>query len=316
MSALAEFMILSGGDNRLPMLEKHLYQQSAKKFFQPKTTSNYSWWKGDRLTGSVETKLICCWDKVLLVEAQGSRKVPNEEELDFLADPGVVEGLVTHTVITHNAAYQADDLDAYDSDSDDFSTTKAALMANLSSYGSNVLSKEKEAKNIDKEIALEKKVKELDNIICKMGQFAQTVPMLYDGSVISKETNVISIVDSEENLMFEEESQSKMILKQSDPMVLEKKVNIKPINYAELNRLSKDFGKRFIPQQELSYKQAFRLQTSHPNTDQSAFSRVKIKAPRELPKKQLLIKNDRVLDEIISQDIVNIVVNSSMDMNT
>ncbi|GJS58992.1 ribonuclease H-like domain-containing protein [Tanacetum coccineum] len=39
-------------------------------------------------------------------------------------------------------------------------------------------------------------------------------PMLYDGSVIAKETNVISIVDSEETLMLEEESQSKMILKQ------------------------------------------------------------------------------------------------------
>nr|GEU69578.1 hypothetical protein [Tanacetum cinerariifolium] len=71
-------------------------------------------------------------------------------------------------------------------------------------------------------------------------------PMLYDGSVIAKETNVISIDYSEETLMLEEESRCKMLLKQSDPMVLEKKVNIKPINYAELNRLSKDFGKGFF----------------------------------------------------------------------
>ncbi|GKG21670.1 retrovirus-related pol polyprotein from transposon TNT 1-94, partial [Tanacetum coccineum] len=34
-------------------------------------------------------------DKVLLVEAQGNGKVLNEEELEFLADPGVAEGLVT-----------------------------------------------------------------------------------------------------------------------------------------------------------------------------------------------------------------------------
>ncbi|GJX05795.1 hypothetical protein Tco_0193727 [Tanacetum coccineum] len=68
--------------------------------------------------------------------------------------------------------------------------------------------------------------------------------MLYDGSVIAKETKVISIADSEETLMLEEESRSKMLLKQSDPKVLEKKVNIKPINYVKLNRLSKDFGKR------------------------------------------------------------------------
>ncbi|GJS92760.1 integrase, catalytic region, zinc finger, CCHC-type containing protein [Tanacetum coccineum] len=182
-------------------------------------------------------------------------------------------------------------------------------------------SKEKEAKNIDKEIALEKKVKELDNIVCKMGQSAQTMhmltkpqvfydnnlkqalgfqnpfflkkaqqirPMLYDGSVIAKETNVISIADSEETLMLEEESRSKMLLKQSDPIVLEKKVNIKPINYAELNRLSEYFGKRFVPQQELSDEQAFWLQTSHPNTDQSASSPIKIDAPLELPKVSLI----------------------------
>ncbi|GKA71713.1 hypothetical protein Tco_0777852 [Tanacetum coccineum] len=59
--------------------------------------------------------------------AKGSGKVLNEEELEFLADPGVAEGPVTRTVITHNASYQADDLDAYDSDCDDFSTTKAVL---------------------------------------------------------------------------------------------------------------------------------------------------------------------------------------------
>ncbi|GKC54632.1 hypothetical protein Tco_1077377 [Tanacetum coccineum] len=79
-------------------------------------------------------------DKVLLVKAQGKGKVLNEEELEFLVDPGIAEGLVTQSVITHNAAYQADDLDAYDSDYDEISTTKAVLMANLSSYGSDVLS--------------------------------------------------------------------------------------------------------------------------------------------------------------------------------
>ncbi|GJS77842.1 retrovirus-related pol polyprotein from transposon TNT 1-94 [Tanacetum coccineum] len=36
----------------------------------------------------------------------------------------------------------------------------------------------------------------------------------------------------------------------------------------------------------------------------------------EIQKKQFLIENDRLLDQIISQDIVNIVVNSSMDGNT
>ncbi|GKC52609.1 hypothetical protein Tco_1075354 [Tanacetum coccineum] len=70
---------------------------------------------------------------------QGPGKVLNEEELEFLADPRVAKGPVTQMVITHNAAYQADDLDAYHYDCDDFSTTKVVLMANLSSYGSDVL---------------------------------------------------------------------------------------------------------------------------------------------------------------------------------
>ncbi|GKD73921.1 hypothetical protein Tco_1332203, partial [Tanacetum coccineum] len=78
-------------------------------------------------------------EKVLLVEAQGNCKVLNEEELEFLADSGIAKGPVTQSVITHNATYQADDLDAYDSDCDEISTAKAVLMANLSSYRSDVL---------------------------------------------------------------------------------------------------------------------------------------------------------------------------------
>ncbi|GJW27761.1 putative ribonuclease H-like domain-containing protein, partial [Tanacetum coccineum] len=73
-------------------------------------------------------------------EAQGNGKVLTEEELEFLADPGIAKGPVTQSVITHNAAYQAGDLDAYDSDCDEISTAKAVLMPNLSSYGSDVLS--------------------------------------------------------------------------------------------------------------------------------------------------------------------------------
>nr|GEW01014.1 hypothetical protein [Tanacetum cinerariifolium] len=91
--------------------------------------------------GIIQRKRDATWfrDKVLLVEAHKNGKVLNEEELEFLADHGIEEGLVTQMVITHNAAYQVDDLDAYDSDCDDFSIAKAVLMANLSSYELDVL---------------------------------------------------------------------------------------------------------------------------------------------------------------------------------
>ncbi|GJS61071.1 retrovirus-related pol polyprotein from transposon TNT 1-94 [Tanacetum coccineum] len=328
-------------------------------------------------------KMDATWfgEKVLLVEAQGNGKVLNEEELEFLADLGIAKGPVTQSVITYNAAYQAGDLDAYDSDCDEISTAKAVLMANLSSYGSDVLFEVPYSDNTNNYM-LNQSVQEMsyseqphlvnypeneitsdiniipysrylletqnaavqdtnssgqqDALILSVfeqlsNQKAQQIrPMMYDSNVIAKETNVISIADSEETLMLEEESRSKMILKQSDPMVLEKKVNNKPIDYAELNRLSEDFGKRFVPQRELSDEKALHL-----NIDQSASSPVKIKAPRELPKmeavvqqhhvdkqcfgiqkKQFLIENDRLLDQIIYQDTVNIVVNSSMDPNT
>nr|GEV71289.1 hypothetical protein [Tanacetum cinerariifolium] len=78
-------------------------------------------------------------DKVLMVQAQGNGQILHAEELAFLADPGILEGQATQTVITHNAAYQADDLDAYDSDCDELNTAKVALMTNLSQYGSDVL---------------------------------------------------------------------------------------------------------------------------------------------------------------------------------
>nr|GEW82944.1 uncharacterized mitochondrial protein AtMg00810-like [Tanacetum cinerariifolium] len=74
-------------------------------------------------------------------------------------------------------------------------------------------------------------------------------------------------------------------------------------------------NKNYLMNKLFSYK-------LHTHTDQSASSPVKIEAPRELPKcfeiqkKQFLIENDRILDLIISQDIVNIVVNSSVNMIT
>ncbi|GKA25613.1 retrovirus-related pol polyprotein from transposon TNT 1-94 [Tanacetum coccineum] len=97
----------------------------SKHFTKPKRKRDDSWFK----------------DKVLLVQAQASGQILHEEELAFLADPRIPEGQATQIVITHNVAYQADDLDAYDSDCDELNTAKVALMANLSHYGSDALAK-------------------------------------------------------------------------------------------------------------------------------------------------------------------------------
>nr|GEW30822.1 hypothetical protein [Tanacetum cinerariifolium]GEW32806.1 hypothetical protein [Tanacetum cinerariifolium] len=201
-------------------------------------------------------------DKVLLVQAQANGQVLQEEELEFLADTGMTESSSNQTIVTTNAAYQADDLDAYDSNCDELNSAKIALKENLSHYGSNNLAekservleklknddkastsyessleietlkhtmskhlKEKasleqkitplkndfqkeESRNIDRELALEKHVKELNNIAFKRSQSAQTLkPKLYDGSVIEK-SDAIVILDTEETLMLAEEMQT------------------------------------------------------------------------------------------------------------
>nr|GEU34359.1 retrovirus-related Pol polyprotein from transposon TNT 1-94 [Tanacetum cinerariifolium] len=329
--------------------------------------------------------------------------------------------LKDRSVITHNATYQADDLDAYDSDYDDITTAKVSLMDNLSRYGSDVLSevneehltankslsakllrykervelleerhnmdlstqekliiddvireknarfanfeqeinslkqtlseqlkekesltktltvfknesKEKEAKNIDKEIELEKKVKELDNIVYKMDQSMQTVhmltkpqvffdnntnqalgfqnpfylkkaqqmnPMLYDGFIIAKGNYVMSIADSEETVRLDEESH---------------------------------FGKRFVPQLELSTEQVFWSKISLSPVDPSTCSTtVQTVVPKKLPKaveqrrvktkcfeiekKKILLENDRLLDQVMFHDIMNVAMNNSVNNN-
>ncbi|GJU45933.1 retrovirus-related pol polyprotein from transposon TNT 1-94 [Tanacetum coccineum] len=78
-------------------------------------------------------------DKVLLVQAQAGGQALTEEEIAFLADPGLPDIQTSQTVITHNVAYQADDLDAYDSDCDELNSAKIALMVNLSRNGSDAL---------------------------------------------------------------------------------------------------------------------------------------------------------------------------------
>nr|GEZ29817.1 hypothetical protein [Tanacetum cinerariifolium] len=55
----------------------------------------------------------------------------------------MAESSSNQTVITNNAAYQADNMDAYDSNYDELNSAKIALMANLSHSGSDNLAEVK-----------------------------------------------------------------------------------------------------------------------------------------------------------------------------
>nr|GFB51884.1 hypothetical protein [Tanacetum cinerariifolium] len=108
----------------------------SKQCIKPKIKRDDAWFK----------------DKLLLVKAQANGQIIHEEELAFLADPGIAEGQATQKVITYKAAYQADDLDVYDSDCDELNTTKVALMANLSDYGLDALAEVHNPDNIDNNV--------------------------------------------------------------------------------------------------------------------------------------------------------------------
>ncbi|GJR52322.1 hypothetical protein Tco_1402843 [Tanacetum coccineum] len=142
-------------------------------------------------------------------------------------------------------------------------------------------SKEKESKYIDNEIVLGKQNKELET--------QRIQPTLYDGSVIAKEHAVISVIDDEETLILEEESRPKMLDKQNDPISIEKKIKISPINYSKFYKIKEDFGKRFVTQKELSTEEAFWLKhSSLSETPIKSHTPIRIEAPSELPKVSLV----------------------------
>ncbi|GJR57323.1 retrovirus-related pol polyprotein from transposon TNT 1-94 [Tanacetum coccineum] len=99
--------------------------------------------------------------------------------------------------------------------------------------------------------------------------------------------------------------------------MLEKKVNTTPVDYAVLNQLSQDFETRFVPQTELSAEQAFWSQNYVNSPEPTLSSRpTKVEVPKELPKVSMVNTSLKKLKHhlaVISKDIVNIIVNSSVD---
>ncbi|GJQ92620.1 hypothetical protein Tco_0003759 [Tanacetum coccineum] len=167
--------------------------------------------------------------------------------------------------------------------------------------------KEKEDKYMEDEIDLENKIKELDNIIFKVGQSTQIVhmltkpqafydnihkqalgyqnpfhlkkaqwikPTLYDGIVMSAKHVAMPVIDNEETLILEEEIRSKMSEKEKDPEAIKQNISHKPIDYEKINKLCDDFGKCFTPQQEFSAEQAFWLRMSNPSSKPSDASSI------------------------------------------
>nr|GEW98204.1 hypothetical protein [Tanacetum cinerariifolium] len=220
-------------------------------------------------------------DKVLLVQAQVNGQILHEEELTFLADPEITEGQATQTVITHNAAYQADDLDAYDSDCDELNTAKVALMANLSHYGSDALVEVHNPDNVD------------SNMINQAVQYvieSQHAPIQNSNSFAQQDALILSVI---EQLKTQVVNYTKINLDNksvSDTLTDELKrykeqVKVLKEDYVVLNQLSQDFETRFVLQTELSAEQAFWSQNSVNSPEPTLSSRpTKVEVPKKLPK--------------------------------
>nr|GEU31781.1 hypothetical protein [Tanacetum cinerariifolium] len=201
--------------------------------------------------------------RVTVQQVQGRQ---DEEQLSFLADPGVPDGQVVQTIIPN-----------YDSDCDDIANEKGVLMANISNYGSDVISEEK----ANKEHNNKSVTAELERYKERVKTFEQHLNI----DLSSHEKMINSRMDDmiKEKIALKEQVDS---LEQNLSKQIKKGMFI--ANIHSFQKLTKDFGKRFTPQQELSDEQAFWLRMSTLTSKPSDAVPIKIEAPKELSKISLV----------------------------
>nr|GEV34582.1 hypothetical protein [Tanacetum cinerariifolium] len=139
----------------------------ARQCTQPKRPRNAAWYK----------------DKAMLAEAQEDGHVLNEKQFVFLVDRGILDSQAVQTVIPNNAAFQTKDLDTYDSDCDDVSNAKAVLMADISNYGSDIISEVPYSKTY---------LNDMENqSVHEMQDFEQSPVVDFPDNEINSDSNII-----------------------------------------------------------------------------------------------------------------------------
>nr|GEW05530.1 retrovirus-related Pol polyprotein from transposon TNT 1-94 [Tanacetum cinerariifolium] len=229
-------------------------------------------------------------------------------------------------VVTNNAAYQADDLDAYDSDCDEINSAKIALMANLSHYGSDNLAEVHNQDNVTSNVIDQDvhaiSTSEQSNIM-NQSETEITNDFVNCTKINRDNKNVNEILIAELERYKDQKKESRNIDRE---LALEKqKTDAIVIRNSEETLMLKDT--------ELSAEQAFWSQNfgnfEEPNLSTSTTI---VEVPKELPKvsmaveqhcvkknkfqdkmKDVLKENERLLKQAISTDIVNIVVNANVN---
>nr|GEV22753.1 hypothetical protein [Tanacetum cinerariifolium] len=149
----------------------------------------------------------------------------------------------------------------------------------------------------------------------------QLEPKLYDGNVIQK-TKATVIRDSKETLMLAEESHSKMLLKQKDLMMSEKKVNTKPVDYANSVSFEEPNPSTRPTQVEVPKElptvsmvnTSLKKLKHHLASFDVAVEQHRVESKTfQVKINKVLNENERLLKQVISKDAVNIVVTSSVN---
>ncbi|GJU93157.1 hypothetical protein Tco_1317913 [Tanacetum coccineum] len=121
-------------------------------------------------------------------------QILDEEQLAFLADLRIPASQ-TQIVIPHNAAFQTEDLDTYDLDCDDLSTAQVVLMANISNYGSDVISEDFEQSPVmdftDNEISSDSNIIPYSQYL----QETQQATVQYTNLQAQKDSMILSVIE-------------------------------------------------------------------------------------------------------------------------
>nr|GEW07142.1 hypothetical protein [Tanacetum cinerariifolium] len=224
--------------------EGHMSKQCTK----PKRKRDKQWFK----------------DNVLLVQAQANGQVLQEEELEFLVDPEIAETSNTHYAVTNNTAYQADDLDAYDFDCDELNSTKIALMANLSHYGSDYLAEVRNQDNVYNNVLYQDVQATLNS--------EQTIILNQLETKITSDSNVISysqyMNDSQYTLV---QNSSSRALQDDLILFVIEQLKTQVVNCTKINQDNKNINEILTAELE-RYKNQERILKEQNNVDKASAS--------------------------------------------
>ncbi|GJV83025.1 hypothetical protein Tco_1522923 [Tanacetum coccineum] len=230
---------------------------------------------------------------MLLIEALESRAYLDPEKLAFLDDNEDTSfpAQASQEILTPTA-FQTDDLDAFDSDYDNVPSAKAVVMANLSSYDSDVLSEVPfHDTNIENNMSYQ-----------SVHETQYSEQPSFDNSTavdITSDSNIISY----EQYLQETET---LVIQSTSSFVQRDKLLMSVIKemsnqVAKCNKMFEHSLYKELKEMKAVFNQ-METEVAKCSVDKKYF---------EIEKKELNLDNDSLLEHIICQDVMNIVMHAN-----